>query len=274
MRLLFAFAVLISSVQCLSLKASVSFPHGPKSATPFELNDLNGVDKHDTFPLHDTISINSLREDIVLNIDADESLSQLSLLIGYPAQDLEHTILSKDNKLTIDLQQIPDVLLFKLQNEKDTYGPLLVTLVASDSKIHVLKNLFKIDITEGKKIEVNYKKPERFTELPEILHVFRGDPKTAPSAVAFVFATVIVASIAILFGSLLKADAFNLTNIPKGIDMINFIIGIALIAGFEFVFAQYYFGMSIFKTLEYSAYLGLPLLYVGTKFLRTFGRNI
>ncbi|CCE85682.1 Piso0_005303 [Millerozyma farinosa CBS 7064] len=171
---------------------------------------------------------------------------------------------NKEVKLTIPLKNIPANL--KAQEK------VHVSLVIGEPSSNVQLTKLLAELRPSGELTANYKRIERFGTKPEIHHVFGEDPKTVNPIVPIVFSAVGVFTLLILLISwkvTIGSDLLGLTShIVKSNPLAN--VGFLLsLAGYEYVFIQYYLNASIFKTLLHGLILAIPSIYFGSRVLRT-----
>lgn len=218
--------------------------------------------------------------DFTFAISNQEIPSQVELLLGIPERDLETVLEPKitDNgeltmyRFRMDESTIPNALLHLSQNEDD---PLTVSVVLAnpeDSKNNVLVSVFKIQVDLDHAVE--YKRPDRLEAKPEIIHQFNPEPKTVPWKLAQFFIFLITLVTFGLVVAWMSSGSLNFNNVRANFNIVYLLFFISSVIGFEYIFVQYYAGKSIFETLFAALYLGIPSLWLGTKFLRNFGETI
>lgn len=171
---------------------------------------------------------------------------------------------NKEVKLTIPLKNIPE----KLKAQEKVY----VTFVAGDQSNNVQLSKLLAELRPSGELTASYKRVERFGTKPEIHHVFGEDPKTVNPIVPIVFSAVGAFALLILLVSwkiTIGSDMLGLaSHIVKSNPLAN--VGFLLsLAGYEYVFIQYYLNTSIFKTLLHGFILAVPSIYFGSRVLRT-----
>lgn len=129
----------------------------------------------------------------------------------------------------------------------------------------------KLDVNET---AFEYVKPERLEAKPEIHHVFNAEPQTVPWSFAQIFSFLIVLVTFGLVVSWMSAGALTWSGLPKGLNTIYFLAFVGSVIGFEFIFVRYYTGTSIFETLRCTFLLSIPSLWLGTHFLRSWGKEL
>lgn len=236
----------------------------------------------DTNKLEQPVVIDSLTETIELSIavPSSDKPSQVTLLLGIPERDLEapYEAIERDNgdlimyKFTIAIAEVQKALLYFATTDDVPLSATLILAKEGHTDENLLLPLFDMQLTFPDQIE--YKNPSRFGAKPEIHHIFNAEPKTIPWPVAQIFVFFITAVTFFLVISWMSSGAINFSNVPTGFNFVYFLAFIASIMGFEYIFTRYYSGSSIFETLYAATYLGIPSLWIGTKFLRNFAKTI
>lgn len=110
--------------------------------------------------------------------------------------------------------------------------------------------------------------PERYGSKPEIHHIFRGDPKSAPKIVSFVFTIAILAAVP-LIGGVWLALGGNLEHFGKAFEAKPIAYGSFLgsILLMETVFFNYYVSWNLFQTLPAAALVGTVAFVSGSRAL-------
>ncbi|CDH13078.1 related to Dolichyl-diphosphooligosaccharide--protein glycosyltransferase subunit SWP1 [Zygosaccharomyces bailii ISA1307] len=223
------------------------------------------------------IKLDTLDQTIELNFASDARLSQATLLLGLPDIGLEQAIqatLTENQGLLlyrfrIPVNQLSQRLLHAAVNE----GKLLTgSVVLAESGDGMLSTFFDLEFDVNE--TVAYTKPDRFEAEPEIYHVFKPEPQTVSWAFAQIFSFAIVVATLGLVISWMSAGALRFGSVPRGLNFIYFLAFIGSVMGFEFIFASYYTGTSIFDTLKHAFLLSIPALLLSTKFLRSFGKEL
>ncbi|CCH59390.1 hypothetical protein TBLA_0B05630 [Henningerozyma blattae CBS 6284] len=274
--ILLAFFAIISCVYATISDTTLQFTNGPKKGELISF-DLIGMES----PLEGKVFVENMKQKLSLSFKADSTLVQNSLLVGYPSENLEQTFIGtigNDDKYTfdIDISSFAPILLNSAVVEDK---PLLITLVTaseSNPQDNLIKELFYIEFNKNLVAEIPKFENSNGKLGPkkEIYHVFNTPPKHASKFLATIFSMIILSSILGLIASFAYTGALKIDNLPSGLNLIRFIILTCLTVGFEFVFVKYYLGVSIFDTLLHAGFIFLPFLFLGTKFLRTFGNDI
>lgn len=273
MRRVFALGALVCT--CLALQARnahLTFPDSQRRGV------LLGEIDSGTEKLGEPVAVGSLGEKLELNfaLSPAERPEQVDLLLGLPERGLEVVYEPRvtDNKelimyrFTIDVAAIPKALLHYSKTENE---PLEVSVILASPEgkgDNVFVPVFDMSLQFDE--EVEYTRPARYGAKPEIHHVFNAEPKTVPWPLAQVFVFFISLVVLGLVIALMSSGALNFSNLPSGLNIVFYFAFVASIIGFEILFFQYYSGKSIFETLLGSLYLGVPALWLGTKFLREF----
>ncbi|KAL3230054.1 Dolichyl-diphosphooligosaccharide--protein glycosyltransferase subunit SWP1 [Nakaseomyces bracarensis] len=205
------------------------------------------------------------------------------LLLGYPELHQE---------VVYDIVESNDVDLFAFAIRVDTLDrnllalydkndrkPMPVTLIISneDDTENINRVLFYMNF-EGSAIDGHLaaldKVPEKeFAIKKEMAHTFNKPPTQAPAFVARVFSLIIITAFAALFVAWSSMGAYNFDNMPKS-NSIYFVGFLGTIIGFEYIFAQYQFGVGIFETIYKAFCLGVPGIWMGAKFLRSLDKPL
>lgn len=235
-----------------------------------------------TNKLEQPVVIDSLTETIELSIAvaSSDKPSQVTLLLGIPERDLEvpYEATVRDNgdlimyKFKIAISEVQKALLYFATTDDVPLTATLILAKEGQGDENLLVPLFDMQLAFPDKIE--YKNPVRFGPKPEIHHIFKAEPKTIPWAVAQIFVFFITGITFFLVVSWMSSGAINFSNVPTGFNFVYFLAFIASIIGFEYIFTRYYSGSSIFETLYAATYLGIPSLWLSTKFLRNFAKTI
>lgn len=283
------FKTLATLVTCISFALAyvaqdlhVSFPSnkGKTSVMIGKVGPELGVDE----ATPTLVTVNNPNEVIQINfaVDSSDKPFQNTLLVGLPSSNLEMVFEPeiKDNgklsmyKYKIDLATLDAAL---LQEAFKILEPVKATLILASSTAEAKDNLFREILQLDLDFDVvpsDSSLVDRFAIKPEIHHVFHPEPKRVAKSIAVIFVAIIIVTILSLLVTWLNSCAAAFDNIPAGANALYFLGFIATIVGFEVIFARYYLGTSIFKTLFSSLYLGAPGLLASTKFLRPFGQTI
>ncbi|SCU89300.1 LAMI_0D13058g1_1 [Lachancea mirantina] len=161
-------------------------------------------------------------------------------------------------------KEIPSALIYQATQKGES---LVASLLLSSER--AIDNIF-IDLFD---LKLGFDKPEslelpkRLGALPEIKHIFNAPPKTAPTVVAQFF-SLLVATVSVgLVACWFTTGSVNFEGFPKGCPGGQFLAMMVSIVAMEYVFIKYYLGTSIFGTLWSALYVGLPGLWIGSKFL-------
>lgn len=170
-------------------------------------------------------------------------------------------------KLSLAYSKLPS--LFKTSSSLDL---ALIVGGLGDSE-PVFTSISGIELSEDliAKGVAQYVKPDRFTVLPEIHHIFQNPPKTVNSGIALIFAVFSIIALFGLFVVWTGAGLINFKNFPASSDVVSHGVFISLIIGYEIVFFQYYLGSSIFSTIGKVFVLLGPTVYFGSKVLNYLG---
>ncbi|CCC69691.1 hypothetical protein NCAS_0D01100 [Naumovozyma castellii] len=242
--------------------------------------DLGTIDSSFS-PLEAPIAVTKIDEEIEFQFtlkNQEEEPAQISLLLGNPDRHLEtaytpEVTIAKDDlecKFTIPISQLKPALL----NEANDF--LTASLIIADDNTHnenIFVSVFKLDL-QLPESALHYDSPERFGPKKELRYTFAEPPKTVNSMLALIVVSIIVVSTFALVITWVSSGSISFNNLPADIDSIYFLGFLTSIVGFEYAFVQYYLGKSIFDTLHVSFYLAALGLWIGTKFLRTFGKTI
>ncbi|CAR25785.1 hypothetical protein ZYGR_0A03540 [Zygosaccharomyces rouxii] len=233
---------------------------------------------HETKKLNKPLTLDTLDQTVELNFASDSRLTQATLLLGLPDRGLEQAIqatLTENQglllyRVRIPINQLSQHLLHLAVNEKQL---LAGSLVLANEDEGFLLSLFdiKLDVNET---AFEYVKPERLEAKPEIHHVFNAEPQTVPWSFAQIFSFLIVLVTFGLVVSWMSAGALTWSGLPKGLNTIYFLAFVGSVIGFEFIFVRYYTGTSIFETLRCTFLLSIPSLWLGTHFLRSWGKEL
>lgn len=198
----------------------------------------------------------------------------LSLSDAYKSNVATHYIpqVNGENiKYSIKVNSIPEVLLSKSQ--------LTLSLIIADSKgkSNQIKRLVDIKPASELSKPVKHDKKFSFGIQPEIHHIFKEDEKTVNPVVPVAFILVATATFLLLLGSWVGFIGLNnlfstLKSTSSG-QLLQNISFLMTLVGFEFNFAKYYLGQSIFATLFYSFILSLSAVYFGSSVLRYLAQN-
>ncbi|KAK6464849.1 hypothetical protein DFJ63DRAFT_93860 [Scheffersomyces coipomensis] len=165
--------------------------------------------------------------------------------------------------ITIPVGKLPEVL--KAQDK------LLLNIIIADGSKKLYKKLVEIIPTYDFKSGINYQPQPKIGYQPEIHHIFREDPKTVGEGIPVFFtamALVLFTGLLVLWNGFIGKDLFGTLKKTAPGQLIFNIAFLLSILGFEYNFAQYYLGQSIFTTLYAGFFLGLSSIYFGARVLR------
>lgn len=266
---LFAIATL---GQALTIKdAHLAFPDTDKRGI------MIGAINSQSEKLKQPVILDKLDQTIELNFASDVRLAQATLLLGLPDQGLEQAIqatLTENQGLLLYRFKIPvNQLSKKLLHSAVHEGEVLTgSVVLAQEGDGIFSTLFdvKLDVSET----VTYIEPTRFGAKPEIHHVFNPEPETVSWAFAQIFSFAIVLATLGLMVSWMMTGSLSFGGLPQGFTIVYFLAFVGSVMGFEFIFARYYNGTSIFDTLKSAFLLFIPALWLSTKCLRNFGKAL
>ncbi|KAK9246804.1 hypothetical protein V1506DRAFT_534381 [Lipomyces tetrasporus] len=111
--------------------------------------------------------------------------------------------------------------------------------------------------------------PIRFGSKPEIIHIFRPDPKFVSSAISLFFSAIVVTTAVALIGSWLHIGAAP-SQLPKALASSPFghLGFFASIIAIEVAFFNYYLGSTIFKLIAQISALAPIAFLSGSRALR------
>ncbi|EGV66071.1 hypothetical protein PSN45_003104 [Yamadazyma tenuis] len=153
---------------------------------------------------------------------------------------------------------------------------IFINLIVADSgsSTNLYKRLGEFVPSEPLKELVPYKQAERIGIKPEIHHIFRQDPSTVSAVIPIAFSGAAVVVLVALLGmwvSSIGQDLYGLVKSTPGTQIVNNVVFLSTLLGFEVVFVRYYLGTSIFTTLFHSFVLGIPALVSGSRAFRFLG---
>ncbi|EDO17813.1 hypothetical protein Kpol_1043p3 [Vanderwaltozyma polyspora DSM 70294] len=257
----------------------INFPGSGKSAISIDKFDT----KINSKGLSHKVTVKDLEEIIEFGFsipsNSDNAIKS-HLLLGFPRDGLETVIeplvQKKDDKLVylfnIRLNALSKALLSRAVENQESLEATLLLANEDNKNNNIFGRVFQLTLSPD--LEVQYTKPSRFGFKDEIHHIFRSPPKAAPAFIAQVFSLAIAGCVVLLIGTWLSTGVLSNMCIPGGMNSIYFIVMISSIVGFEYIFTNYYLGVSIFETLHAGLYLIIPSLIIGTKFLRNIGKQI
>lgn len=282
MQLVQIFTVFFALVcQCYGLSAvnsKLEFKGSNKKAVDFQL----GPETKDN-SLVKPIEIDSLSETLIFSFNVKSSegdLDRSHLLIGFAESGLETYLepIVKDKKdgkvytYKIQISKLPNALLSRSINDQEPLDVTLLLAKSGEGNKNIFKKAFQLKFSSS--LDAEYEEPSRLIAKDEIYYSFRAEPKTAPEFIAKFFVVIAIATTVLLSIVWVSSGALSNAKIPNGMDSIYFFVLMVLIVGIEYVFTEYYLGVSIFETLYCSLCLGIPALIVGTKFLRDMSKFI
>jgi len=149
--------------------------------------------------------------------------------------------------------------------------PLQASIVIGSfgSSIPYKSLAFSLSIDSDPNVPIASGEPQvRYGKLPEIHHEFRADPKSPPKIITLVFASAVIASLPLLFGSWLALGA-NANHLSKamGAAPISHTLFFGSIVAMEGVFFMYYTTWNLFQTLPVASIIGVVLFLSGSKAL-------
>jgi len=169
-------------------------------------------------------------------------------------------------KLSITYSKLPS--LFKISPS------LKLSLIIASFKDSepIYTDISSIELTDDliSKAAKKYEKPQRFTALPEIHHIFQTAPKTVNAGIALIFSSFSIVSLIGLIGVWTASNLINFKNFPKD-SIIQHFAFIGLIICYEVVFFQYYLGSTIFATIGKVFILLGPTVFFGSRVLSYIG---
>ena len=110
--------------------------------------------------------------------------------------------------------------------------------------------------------------PERYTSKPEIHHIFRADPQSAPRIVSLVFTLAVLAALPALFGGWIFLGG-NADHLSKAFGASPVAHGLFLgsLVAMEGVFFMYFVSWNLFQTLPVAAVVGVVAFISGSRAL-------
>lgn len=166
----------------------------------------------------------------------------------------------------------------RLQTQKELPYQLLtsskplkvsVVLASFGSSTPLNQNVFDLTIqTDANAPPSAPPAAERYTRKPEIHHIFRDDPKSAPKIISLVFTLAVLATLPILAGTWLFLGG-NVEHIGKAFGANPLAHGLFLgsIVAMEGVFFMYYVRWNLFQTLPVAALVGTVAFVSGSRAL-------
>ncbi|KAF3922532.1 hypothetical protein ABW21_db0202850 [Orbilia brochopaga] len=109
----------------------------------------------------------------------------------------------------------------------------------------------------------------KYGKLPEIHHIFRGEPRSPPKIISLVFLGGVLACLPALFVAWFTLSA-NLSHLPKSLaaSPIAHPLFFSSLLALEGVFFAYYTSINIFQTLAAAAIIAPVALISGSRALR------
>ncbi|KAJ2904075.1 oligosaccharyltransferase subunit ribophorin II [Zalerion maritima] len=194
---------------------------------------------------------------------------QAFLLISEPNTGLEAPFpldIKEDGKAKVDVSQkgLPVQL---LASSKALKASLVVGSFGSAAPLDVFAFEIQIKSDPNSPIQT-YEKPLRYGKMPEIHHIFRGDPTSPPIVVSLVFALAVAATLPGLFIAWI-ANGANLSHLPKAMAAapVSHALFFGSIAAMEGVFFLYYSTWNLFQMLPAAGVLGGVAFLSGLKAL-------
>ncbi|KAK6347315.1 hypothetical protein TWF696_007386 [Orbilia brochopaga] len=194
---------------------------------------------------------------------------QLFLLIKDPETNLESFLAfdaKESGKARLDLAQkdIPTALL--------TAPSLTLTIAiasfgqSSPLSVEIATIAPVLDAAAKKALPAP---PLKYGKLPEIHHIFRGEPRSPPKIISLVFLGGVLACLPALFVAWFTLSA-NLSHLPKSLaaSPIAHPLFFASLVALEGVFFAYYTSINIFQTLAAAAIIAPVALISGSRALR------
>lgn len=110
--------------------------------------------------------------------------------------------------------------------------------------------------------------PMRYGSLPEIHHIFRGDPKSPPKAISGLFTLAVLATLPVLLGGWLLLGA-NVNHLSKamGSDPVSHALFFGSLVALEGIFFLYYTSWNLFQTLPAVGIFGAIAFVSGSRAL-------
>lgn len=168
----------------------------------------------------------------------------------------------KNIKTQIVVGNLPDAL--KWQDK------ILVSVIAASSESNVEEKVVELYPSETLRNSLLKKKVTRVGAKPEIHHVFKQDVETVGAFLPIVFSGLAVALLAVLLVVWLATLKDELFGAKDGsIWKVGYLCTLTM---FEFTFAKYYLGASIFTILFQGALLAGPMLFFGARSLSALAR--
>lgn len=163
-------------------------------------------------------------------------------------------------KVQISQKDIPVQLL-------STPKPLKATVVLASfgSAQGLLSPVFDIEFNlDPNAAAPAAEKPLRYGKLPEIHHIFRGDPKSPPMVVSFFFTVVVLAPLPLLLGVWFTLGA-NVDHLSKAVSAapLSYAAFIGSIFAMEFAFLLYYSTWNLFQLLPAVGILSTIIVFSG-----------
>lgn len=189
---------------------------------------------------------------------------------------LEYSVIPKVTPSTNTISVVVPVS--QLPGSIKAEDKLFVKVIIADQSskgANLFKNLAELVPNADLQAANKYKKAERIGIKPEIHHIFKESPSTVGPAVPIIFIFGVITLVLLLLVTWVSTIGFNLFNHSGDISGAQFINDIAFflcIVGFEGTFVNYYLGASIFTTLFYSAILGGPSIYFGSRVFRDLAK--
>ncbi|SCU77393.1 LAME_0A00958g1_1 [Lachancea meyersii CBS 8951] len=174
-------------------------------------------------------------------------------------------------RFKVPVEKLPEPLLYLALESQELLTATLVLANTNGGSDNLFVELFdlKLDFEAGKELSW----PARLESQPEITHLFKGTPKTAPAWITSSTSMVVGACFAVLLVAWMSMGMFSAVSLPLSSSKTLYVLAfIACIVGMEYVFVQYYLGASIFVTLEHAFYVCLGGLFSGAKLLQSFSQ--
>ncbi|KAI1378642.1 Dolichyl-diphosphooligosaccharide--protein glycosyltransferase subunit Swp1 [Hypoxylon crocopeplum] len=194
---------------------------------------------------------------------------QAFLVLREPASGLEapFPLTVKDNgKATVEIKHSDLPVQLAIST-----APLKASLVLASfgSSEGLVKDVFDVQVTrDPNKAPAAYEAPLRYGKLPEIHHIFGGDPKSPPKVVSLVFVLAVLATLPALFIGWLALGA-NISHLPKALGAAPVAHGVFFgsVVAMEAVFYMYYATWNLFQTLPVIGLVGTAAFLSGAKAL-------
>lgn len=144
-----------------------------------------------------------------------------------------------------------------------------IVLASFGSSTPLNQNVFDLTIQTDANAPPNAPvSPERYSSKPEIHHIFRDDPKSAPKVISLVFTLAVLGALPLLAGAWLFLGG-NVDHMSKafGASPVAHGLFFGSIVAMEGVFFMYYISWNLFQTLPATAVVGTVAFVSGSRAL-------